>query len=213
MRSLAFGVLSVTHFHQQRLVETINSRWWEAKARNGLSYSIDIKEIGLICSFVPFQDPNIRHQLLATRENCTLENILVSLGGMSRVKNKRKEGENYQPDKQIRSLRLAEKVEKFLNARHTSSSPESAWNWKWEAPDDRTMAKVISSRVSSVFCTVIFSDWIRIALGYGTESFSRLILWMSATRNICRQCLKETPHLRLHYERLEKACSSSIILK
>lgn len=203
----------MTHFHQQSLVETINSRWWEAKARNGLSYSIDIKEIGLICSFVPFQDPNIRHQLLATRENCTLENILVSLGGMSRVKNKRKEGENYQPDKQIRSLRLAEKVEKFLNARHTSSSPESAWNWKWEAPDDRTMAKVISSRVSSVFCTVIFSDWIRIALGYGTESFSRLILWMSATRNICRQCLKETPHLRLHYERLEKACSSSIILK
>jgi hypothetical protein len=60
-----------------------------------------------------------------------------------------------------------------------------------------------------VFCTVIFSDWIRIALGYRAESFSRLIIWMSATRNTCRQCLKEKPHLRLHYERLEKACSIS----
>jgi hypothetical protein len=173
---------------------------------------VETKEIRLICSFVPFQDPNILCRLLAARENFTLENILASLGDKRKVKNERKKGEYYQTDKEIRSLRLAEEVVRFLDARHTPFSPLPAWNWKWEAPDDRTIAKVISSRVSSVFCTVIFSDWIRIALGYGAESFSRL-RWMSATRNICCQCLREKPQLRLHYERLERVCYKSTIPK
>jgi hypothetical protein len=200
----------VTYIQQQSSEETIISRWWEAKARVELSSSIDTKEIVLIYSFVPFQDPGIPSRLLATRENCTLEKVLMSLGDRRKIKNERK-GEQYQSDTEIRSLRLAEEVARFLNARHTSSSPKSALNWKWEAPDDRTTAKVISSRISSAFCTVIFSDWVRIALGYEAESFSRLATWISSARNIYRQCLNEKPHLRLHYELLEKVRSLGTI--
>ena len=172
------------------------------------------KEIGLTCSYIPFQDPNMPCQLLATRENCTLENILMSLGDTRKAKNKSKEGEMYQIDKEAQSLPLAkEVVRRLLDATNTSDSLEWVWHWKWEEPNDRTMAEDINFGVSSVFCTVTFSVWIRIALGYEAESFSRLIIWMFATRDTCRQCLKEKPHLRLHYDRLEKACSFSTTLK
>lgn len=213
MRCLALRALLVTYFHQQSSEETIISRWWEAKAQVKLSFSMETKEIGHICSFVPFQDPNIPCQILAKREICTLENILMSLGETRKVKTQRKQGEEDQSDKKIRSLRLAEEVVGFFNARHTSFSPELVWTWKWEAQDARTIAEVISSRISSVFCTVIFSDWVRIALGYEAEPFLRLTIWMSSARDIYRQCLKEKPHLKLHYEKLEKACSISTIPK
>ncbi len=213
MRFLAFRTLLVTYFQQKDLVDTVISPWWEAKARVELSSSMEFKDIGLICIFVPFQDPAMPCRILAARENFILENILAYLGDTRKVKTERKQGETCQSDEEIRSLRLAEEVVSFLGARQVPYSPDSAWNWKWQVPDDTTIAKTINSGVSSVFCTIIFSDWIRVALGYEVECLSKLMSWMFATRNICRQCLEEEPHLRKHYERLEKVCSISTISK
>lgn len=161
----------MTHIRQQSSKEAIASRWWETEAEKRLFLSEEPKEIKVICCFVPFQYPDTQCRQLAKRENGTLENILKFLGDERKVTSERKEGEMYQSDKEIRSLRLAEEVVRFLDDSHSSSSTKSAWNWKWEAPDHGTIAENISSQVSSVFSTVTFSDWIRIALNYGAKSF------------------------------------------
>jgi hypothetical protein len=197
----AFRALSVTYFRKQTSEEAIISQWWEAEAQVELSFYMELKDIGLICNFVHFQDPKVPCQLLASRKNSPLKNILVSLDDTRKVKNERKQGETYQSNLEIRSLWLAEEVMRFLAAKYASSAPESAWRWEWEAPDHRTISQAISFQISSVFYTIIFSDWIRIALGYQVDSFPKLINWVITTRNICRQCLNEKPHLRLHYER------------
>jgi hypothetical protein len=95
----------------------------------------------------------------------------VSLNDTRRVKNERKQGEKYQSNMEIRSLWLAEEVMRLLAAKHASSAPESARRWEWEAPDDRTFSQAISFQISSVFYTIIFSDWIRIVLGHQGDSF------------------------------------------
>jgi hypothetical protein len=63
-----------------------------------------LKDIGLICSFVTFQDPRIPCQLLASRENSPLKNILTSLDDIRKVENERKQGETYQSKRHYSSV-------------------------------------------------------------------------------------------------------------
>lgn len=165
---------------------------------------MNIKEIGFICSLVPFQDSAIPFRLLAGRKPVILRDFLNSLGHTEGVKFERKASEQYRSDKEIYSLRMAERILRYVEERHSSPS-DSAWEWKWKEPENSTTAQGISSSISSVFSTVPFSDWIRVALGHWPQSFTKLAMWMSVSRISCFQCLKEKPHLRMLYEQLEKA--------
>jgi len=136
----------VIYFRKKTLEEAIISQWWGAEAQVELSFSMELKNIGLICNFVYFQDPKIPCQLLASRKNSPLKNILVSLDDTRKVKNERKQGETYQSNIEICSLYsnlFRELVNIYLNtfnrrwmlsswpnaspSRHRSSQNAKAW--------------------------------------------------------------------------------------
>lgn len=186
-------------------MDCLISLCWLERAEIELSTSTDIKEIELLCSLFPFEDRSIPYSHLTRRGPTTLEGFLKSLGDTEKVEIERGVGEARLSEKEVRSLRLAGRLGIVLRQRQLSSSPGSAWDWKWKAPDKSTTAKSISDAMMLAFCTVTFADWIRTSFGYYAQSFSKVTGWMSQKREMVRRHLKETPQLRMHYEQLEKA--------
>ncbi|KAL9103271.1 MAG: hypothetical protein Q9163_001673 [Psora crenata] len=167
--------------------EVINSRWWEAGAQRTLESTSSIKDIQLICRYVPFNNPHAISLALSKQRRPQLNTLYIS----AHFKYNKK-GNLYK----CSPCQIAESIITLvLEGQEISTLPRTRRYWTPPNPASPVSVEEIAGSLEEHFCRLIchvcLKDWITAALGYNTTAITSLLKECLDTRTALYQWYKQ----------------------
>lgn len=153
----------------------IASRWWEAKAQRTLESTSSIKDIQLICKYVPFDNPNAASLALSKQWRPQLETLWLSAHVKYNIRGSPRSKVHERSGSQV-----AESIVRLLLAgQKISTLPLSRHRWTPPSLDSSVSAETIAGSLDDHFCFLFLHlcsrDWTKAALGYHTTAVTSLL--------------------------------------
>ncbi len=181
--------------------EGLASRWWEAEAQRTLESTDSIKDIQLICNYVPFSNPNTRSLSLSEQWRPRLDALWWSAIQHT--------NDPITPVHERTSPQVAESIVRLLcKGQKTSNSLRRRHCWTPPSQNPpvnaERIAESLDSHASLLFHPVCSRVWIEAALGYNTAAVSRLFKDCIDTRKALWQwCKQNTDPTNMYQSVLE----------
>lgn len=136
---------------------TLSSRWWEKEAEEILRTNTTLRNLQLVCRFVPFQSQRLPRVVLSNRWKPALDAFLTSL--------RAQQCDKHDYPNNIGELDKDQKVDEILRRLRPPPLPRGR-NWTWTPPKVITDPGDIAVAIDQ---EIHFEDWIKVALGYFSD--------------------------------------------